>query len=126
MEELILMILKSIVRLTSIMIIFIVSTLIFLCFSSIQQQLQQQATALVMQDSLLEFNQNGDKKNDYNEDENLVYTNVVTSISSNSKSPLLLLQTGSHKIDFDDVTNLTNNLHDSVYGQVDTSSENDV
>src|SRR5215207_6521516 len=116
------MILKSILRLTSIMIIIVVCTLVFLCFSSIQQL--QQATALVLQDSLLEFNQNEDK-NDYDEDVNLVYTNIVTSPSSNSESPLLL-QTGPNKINFDNVTNLTNNSHDSVYGQVDASSENDV
>src|SRR5215211_3900800 len=124
------MILKSILRLPStmkIIIIVVVSTLVFLCFSLIQQQLQQQATALVLHDSLLEFNQNKDKKNDYNEGENLVYTNIVTLPSSNSKSPLLLFQTDSNKkINFDNITNLTNNLHDSVYGQVDTSSENDV
>jgi hypothetical protein len=103
-------------------IIIIVGTLAFLCFSSIQQL--QQATALVLQDSLLEFNQNKDK-NDYDEDENLVYTNIVTSTSSNSESPLLL-QAGSNKINFDNVMNLTNNPRDSVYGQVDASSENDV
>jgi len=102
-----------------------ISTLVFLCFSPIQQQLQQQATALVLQDLLLEFNHNEYKKNDYDKHENLVYTNRVISSSSNSESPLLL-QTGSNKINFDNVTNLTNNLHDSVYGQVDTSSEDDV
>ena len=107
------------------MIIVVAGTLVFPCFSAIQQQPLQQATALVLQDSLLEFSQNKDKKNDYYEDENLVYTNIVTSTSSNSESPLLL-QTGSNKINFDNVRNLTNNLHDSVYGQVDASSENDV
>src|SRR5215207_4328770 len=119
------MILKSILRLSPMMIIVVAGTLVFPCFSAIQQQPLQQATALVLQDSLLEFSQNKDKKNDYYEDENLVYTNIVTSTSSNSESPLLL-QTGSNKINFDKVRNLTNNLHDSVYGQVDASSENDV
>jgi len=103
-------------------IIVVISTLVFLYFSPIQQL--QQATALVLQDSLLEINQNEDK-NDYDEDKNLVYTNIVTSTSSNSESPSLL-QTGSNKINFDNVMNLTNNLRDSVYGQVDASSENDV
>ena len=70
---------------------------------------------------LLEFNQNKDK-NDYDEDENLVYTNIVTLTSSNSESPSLL-QTSSNKINFDNVTNFTNNPHDSVYGQVDASSK---
>src|SRR5215203_443951 len=117
------MILKSILRLPSIMIIIVViSTLVFLYFSPIQQL--QQATAPVLQDSLLEINQNEDK-NDYDEDKNLVYTNIVTSTSSNSESPSLL-QTGSNKINFDNVMNLTNNPRDSVYGQVDASSENDV
>jgi hypothetical protein len=103
-------------------IIVVVCTLVFLCFSSMQHL--QQATALVLQDSLLEFNQNEDK-NDYDGDENLVYTNIVTSTSSNSEPPSLL-QTSSNKINFDNVMNLTNNPHDSVYGQVDASSENDV
>lgn len=121
------MILKSILQLPStlITIIVVICTLAFLCFSPIQQQLQQQATAFVLQDSSLEFNQNKDKKNYYDEDENLVYTNIVTLHFSNSESQLLL-QTGSNKINFDNVTNLTNNQHDSVYGQVDTPSEDDI
>src|SRR5215204_1139514 len=121
---LILMILRAIPRLqsTAMMIVFVVGTLVFQCFSLIQHL--QQAAAFVLHDSLLEVNQN-EGKNDYGEAENLPYTNLVTSTSPNSESPLLL-QTDSNKVIFDNVTNLTNNPRDSVYGQVDASSENNV
>jgi len=83
----------------------------------------QQATGFILQKLLLEYNQY-EGRNDYGYNEN--HTAAITSITSDSEPSLLSLQTGSNTINFGNVTNLTDNQHDSVYGQVDASSENDL
>lgn len=109
--------------------VIIVAVIIFSGFtvfspSSHLRQLQE-ATALVLEDSFLVFNRNNDESG-YDENENPAYTNIVSSTPSYSE--LSLLQTGADNmtINFENATNLTNNPSDSVYGQIDAASEENV
>jgi hypothetical protein len=90
--------------------------LILLSYFTYIYQHQQEAAALFLQGSSLEFNWY-DK---YNYREDLLY-NTVASTNFGSE---ILFQTGINRINFDNVTNLTNNPQDSVYGQIDVTSEN--
>jgi hypothetical protein len=92
--------------------------LVLSCFTYIHQH-QQEAAALFLQDSLFEFNWY-DKYNYY---EDQLYNNTVTYTNFDSE---ILLQTGINRINFNNVTNLTDNAQDSVYGQIDAASENDM
>jgi hypothetical protein len=87
------------------------------CLTYIDQY--KEATAFFLQDSLLKYNWHKDYNN-YNYYS--LYKNTVTSTNFDSKS--LLFQTSINGINFDNVTNLSNNPQDSVYGQVTAASEN--
>jgi len=93
--------------------------LVLSCFTYIHQHQQEAAAALFLQDSLLEFNWY-DK---YNYRKDLLYNNTVTYTNFDSET---LLQTGINRINFNNVTNLTDNAQDSVYGQIDVASENNM
>jgi hypothetical protein len=91
------------------------------------QQLQA-VTALVLLDSLIlnrdtsKSSYDDYKSNANNEDPG--YTDTVASTPSYSE--LSSLQVNANAINFENATNLTNNPNDSVYGQIEASSKNNV
>jgi hypothetical protein len=67
-------------------------------------------------------NYDDSKSNAPNEDPG--YTNTIASTPSYSEPSLS--QVNGNAINFENATNLTNNPNDSVYGQIEASSENNV
>jgi hypothetical protein len=93
------------------------------------QQLQA-VTALVLLDSLI-FNRDSSKSryDDYKSNannEDLGYMNTAASAPSYSQQLLIQGGVDVNAINFENATNLTNNPNDSVYGQIEASSEYDV
>jgi hypothetical protein len=111
------------------MILTIIFGIIVFSISSHIKPLQA-VTMLLPLDSLIfnrDYGKSGYNDNKYgakNEDPGPSYTSMVTSIPSYFEPPLL--HSGVNIINFDNATNLTNNPNDSVYGQIEASSENNV